>query len=369
MEHPIPKPLGTPVENLDTPTLVIDLDALEENLETLHSFFSKQNAKVRPHVEAHRCPAIAEKQLAKSGTIDGISVTTLGEAEVFADHGFSDIFVANEIVTPMKIQRLCSLAARANVTVATDSLSNVQDLSDVISRQRGRLRVVVDIHTGLDRCGVEPGRPAVELAKAIAGAKGLVFAGLMSYEGTILADNEADLSSKSRRWIQQVLDTREMVEQEGLTVRVVSVGATHNYEVAGAMSGVTEVPAGSYALMDHRYAAYRPQLRPAARILSNVTSRPDPKTAIIDCGQKAAGTDTGLAVVDGVAGAHLGRMSAEHGIITLEEEDASNLNVGDKVWLVPLESANCVNVYDYLNVVRDGKLEAVWNVAARGQYQ
>lgn len=368
MERPIAKPIGTPVEHLDTPTVVVDLDALKANIETLNSFFRRSAAKVRPHVGAHRCPAIAELQLASSGTVGGVSVTTLGEAEVFVDHGFSDIFVANEIVTPLKIRRLCALAKLAKVTVATDSPVNVQDLSEASSQLGVLLRVVVDIHTGLERCGVEPGRPAVDLAKAISAADGLIFAGLMTYEGTILTREPEDLAVESRKWIQQVLDTREMVEHEGLEVKVVSAGATHNYEVAGSMSGVTEVPAGSYALMDYRYQARRPQFKMAARILSTVTSRPDPGTAIIDAGQKAAGTDIGLAVVDGISGAQLTRMAAEHGIISLDEKAFGPLDVGDKIWLLPRESGSCVNVYDHLNVVRDGILEAVWDVAARGRY-
>ena len=368
MERPIAKAPGTPVELLDTPAMVVDLTALEHNIETLHSFFRHHEAKVRPHVEAHRCPAIAEKQMKAGGTVGGISVTTLGEAEVFADHGFSDIFVANEIVTPRKIQRLCSLAARARITVATDTAENVHDLSEASTRQQVLLRVVVDVHTGQDRCGVEPGRPAVDLARAISKAEGLVFAGLMTYEGTILARDAQELVAGSQKWIQQVLDTREMVEREGLEVEVVSAGATHNYEVVGAMSGVTEVPAGSYALMDHTYLAYRPEFKTAARILSTVTSRPAANTAIIDAGQKATGADTGLPVVEGIAGAEVSGMSAEHGILSLNEGTARQLSIGDKIWLLPQNVGSCVNVHDYLSTVRDGKLEAVWNVAARGQY-
>ena len=368
MERPIAKAIGTPVELLDTPAMVVDLAALEENIETLHSFFRERDAKVRPHVEAHRCPAIAQMQLKAGGTVGGISVTTVGEAEVFADHGFADIFVANEIVTPQKIQRLCSLASRARITVAADALANVQDLSEASLRQRVRLRVVVDIHTGLDRCGVEPGRPAVDLAKAISLAQGLDFAGLMTYEGTILARDQEDLAAQSRRWIQQVLDTREMVEREGLEVEVVSVGATHNYEVAGALSGVTEVPAGAYALMDHRYLAYRPQFKAASMVLSTVTSRPDAATAIIDAGRKATGADATLPMAVGSPGAEVTRMSAEHGNMSLDE-GAGRLGIGDKVWLVPADAGSCANMYDYLNASRDGKLEAVWDVAARGRYR
>ena len=369
VERPIFKPMGTPVEDLDTPVLVVDLDLLEHNIETLHSFFRDRPAGVRPHVESHRCPAIAHKQLAAGGTVGGISVTTVGEAEVFAQAGFDDIFVANEIVTSQKIGRLCALADGARITVATDSPDNVRDLSGAAQSQGVTLNVAVDIHTRLERCGVSPGEPAVDLARVIVGARNLDFAGLMSYEGTILSEDIEELASESRRCIQQVLDTREMVESAGMDVDVVSVGGTHNYEIAGAMTGVTEVPAGSYALMDYRYLEHRPQLKPAARVMSTVTSHVEPGRAITDSGQKAVGPDTGLPVITDIPGATLARMSAEHGIVELEGDAQSIVDLGAKVWLTPWDVGNCVNVYDYIHVVRDGKLTAVWDVAARGRYR
>lgn len=369
MERPVFKPVGTPVEQLDTPALVVDLAILEQNLETVHSFFRGRDAKLRPHVEAHRCPAIAHRQLAAGGTVGGVSVTTVGEAEVFAQHGFADVFVANEVVAAPKIARLCALARHVTITVAADNPKNVQHLSEAAQASGVTLRVVVDIHTRLDRCGVEPGRPAVSLARAIARSRNLEFAGLSTYEGAILAEDPDELATQSRKAIQPVLDTREAVEKAGLEVRVVSVGGTHNYEVAGAMPGVTEVPAGSYALMDHRYSRSRAQLRPAARVLTTVISHPDPARAIADVGQKAIGVDTGLPVVDGIPGATLARMSAEHGIIEFEAGAEGRVDLGDKVWLTPWDIGNCVNVYDYMNAARDGKLEAVWDIAARGRYR
>ena len=368
MERPIPKPVGTPVEQLDSPAMVVDLTNLEHNIDVVHSFFLQREAKVRPHVEAHLCPAIARMQLEAGGTPGGVSVTTLGQAEVFAVHGFGDIFLTNEIITASTIQKLCALAKTATMTVAVDSPANVQALSEASQARRVTLRVVVDIHTGLDRCGVDPGRPAVELARAVAKAEGLLFAGLMTCEGTLLTSSQEELVAESRRWIQPVLDTRGMVEKEGLVVEIVSVGGTHNYEVVGAMSGVTEVPAGAYALLDQRYASHRPQLKPAARVMSTVTSRPESGTVIIDAGQKAVGTDTGLPAVDSIAGTSVARMSAEHGILG-QSEAVDQLAVGDKVWLVPWDTANCLNVYDQVNAVRNGKLEAVWDVAARGRYR
>ena len=279
MERPIFKPVGTPVEELDTPALVVDMEVLEQNIETLHAFFRQCDAKVRPHVESHRCPAIASKQMIAGGTVGGISVTTVGEAEVFAQQGFDDISVANAIVTPQKISRLCALARYAKMTVAVDNPSNVQDLSEAAQQKGVTLNVLVDIHTRLERCGVEPGQTAVDLARAIGKALGLHLAGLMTYEGAILTEDAEELAAESSKWIQQVLDTREMVENDGMEVEVVSVGGTHNYELAGAMAGVTEVRAGSYALMDYRYSQCRTQFRPVARVMATVISQPEPGLA------------------------------------------------------------------------------------------
>ena len=369
MERPVFKSVGTPVEELDTPALVVDIDALDHNIETLHSFFRGVDAKVRPHVEAHRCPAIAHRQMAAGGTVGGISVTTVGEAEVFAQNGFNDIFVANEIVTAAKIGRLCALARGATVTVAVDSPRNVKDLSEAAQAAGVMLSAVVDVHTGGGLCGVEPGAPGVDLARRVSEAGGLRFAGLTTYEGKILRDDASAAAEESRRCVQRVLDTREMVEKEGMPVEVVSAGATHSYEVVGAMAGVTEVPAGSYALMDYRYCQHLEGFKAAAKIMSTVTSVPDATTAITDCGQKAMGIDLGLPVAEDTPGATLARMSAEHGILDLTAEGRDNIDLGDKVRLTPWDIANCVNVYDYIQATRDGKLEAVWNVSARGQYR
>lgn len=368
MERPILKPVGTPAEELDTPALVVDLDILEQNIQTVHSFFKQHDAKLRPHVEAHRCPAIAHKQLAAGGTVGGISVASVGEAEVFAQNGFSDIFIANEIVTPQKINRLCALAHRTKVTIAADNPQNVKDLSEAAQISGVTLNVVVDIHTRLDLCGVEPGKPAVELAKAISNARGLHFAGLTTYEGAIIAESADELADETKKWIQPVLDTRQMIEREGMNVELVSAGGTHNYDIAGAMAGVTEVPAGSYALMAYKYRQSRPQLKPAAWVMATVTSLPEPGTAILDAGRKANGDDMGFPAAEDLPNVTVASLSAEHGRLHWDGS-SSPLHLGDKVWLTPQDTGACANVYDYIQAVRNGRLEAVLDVSARGKYR
>jgi D-serine deaminase-like pyridoxal phosphate-dependent protein len=369
MERPIFKPVGTPVEELDTPVLVVDLDMLDKNIQAMESFFRKREAKLRPHMEAHRCPAIAHKQMKAEGTVGGICVGTVGQAEVFAQSGFDDIFVANEVVTDQKIERLCALAHASRIMTAVDSGDMVQRFSQAAVAHGVSLDLVVDINTRLNRCGVEPGRPAVDLATEVNKAPGLRFAGLMTYEGPMFIDDAEELLAESCKWIQMVLDTRELAEKAGLEVGVVSVGGTYNYHVAGALDGVTEVPAGSYVLSDGRYKDAHPEFRPAARVMATVTSTPEPGTIITDMGQKAIGPYPVDPTFDGGSGLSLKGLSAEHGNITIEEGAGSQPDLGDKVWMTPSEIGTCANLYDYIHAVRNGRLEAVWEVAARGQYR
>ena len=369
MERPISKPIGAAVEELDTPALVVDLDMMERNIAAVHSFFRDREARIRPHVEVHRCPAIARRQLDVEGAAGGIAVATVGEAEVFAEHGFDDILVANEIVSRSKIARLCALATGARISVAVDSPVNVGDLSEASQGCGAVLNVLVDVNTSPDRPGVGPGRPAADLARTVAEAAGLRFAGLMAYEGPVLTDARGDMADGLRKGIEPLLDTREMVERQGLDAGTVSVVGTLACEAAGGIPGITEVIAGAYALLDGKHAATHPQLNQAAKVLTTVISHPEPGRALTDAGQKAMGMDTGTPSADDTPGAKLDRMSAEHGWLDLEGGAQRQVDLGAKIWLTPWDIGNCVNSYDYINAARGGKLEAVWRVAARGRYR
>ena len=186
MERPIFQPVGTPVEELDTPALVLDLEVMERNIETLHSCFRQGDAKVRPHVASHQCPRIAHRQLEAGGTVDGIGVTTAGEAEVFSNAGFTDILVASQTVTRPKIRRLCALAGLNRITVAVDNPRNVDALSAEAISAGVTLQVLVEVEAGLGRCGVPPGAAALELARTVERSPGLAFAGLMAIPPALL---------------------------------------------------------------------------------------------------------------------------------------------------------------------------------------
>lgn len=277
MERPIYKPFGTPADELDTPALVVDLHAMDRNIEQLHSQYRTAPVKLRPDVEAHRCPAIAHRQLAAGGTVGGILVTNLGQAEVFAQHGFTDIAIAMPVVTNQKITRLNSLARLVKVTVSVDSEQNVRDLAGA--------GVNVRLKT--------PWGESPELEDLVTKTPGLTLA-------------------------------------------------------------LPEVVEGDYVLSGK-----------AARVLATVISRPEPGLALLDLGQKAITADTGWPVAD-LPGARIAKQSAEHGFLELEGADPG---IGDKVWAIPHDTGNCANVYDFINIVKDGRLVAVWPVAARGHYR
>ena len=369
MERPIFKPIGTPEEELDTPALVVDLGKLDRNIETMASFFRDRKAKLRPRITAHGSPAVAHMQLAAGGTVGGVTVTTLGQAEVFAANGFADVFISNIVVSPTKIQRLCALAHRVKVTTAVDSAKNVRDLSEAATSSGVTLNALVDVNTRLGCTGVEPGTQALELARAISDEKGLRFAGLSTYEGTILADSDEALATESRRWVQQVLDTRQDIEKAGIDVDVVSVGGTYNYEIVGDIDGVTEVPAGSYALMDEKYRQHRKQFVNAARVMSCVTSMPESGSVVTDAGRKAVGADAGNPEIDYPPGANVRGLSAEHGSLDFAPAVDHGLRLGDRVWFIPRDISGSVNVHDYMFAIRDGRLEAIWDLPTRGCYR
>lgn len=358
---------GTRVDELDTPALAVDLPLMERNIEKLHTYFSRRPAKVRPHIKGHKSPILAHRQLEAGGTVGGVCCAKVGEAEVMVLNGIKDVFITNEIVTRPKIARLMSLARLANLMVAVDDPRNVQDLSEAAQANRVTLRVTVDVNIGIDRCGVEPGPTVVDLAKLVARAPGLQFAGLMGYEGGMWINDfeERALATKSR--VQKLLDAREMVEAAGLPVEIASGGGTGTWNITGDIGGVTEVQAGAYPFMDAHYR-YVPDFDVSLLVLSTVISRPAEDRAIIDCGHKAIGVTLGLPEVARPTGAKVARLSSEHGILALEGGDARQLRPGDKVWLIPSHGGTAVNIHSHYYMIRDGKLEAVWEIPARARF-
>ena len=375
MERPIFQPVGTPADELDTPALVVDLEVMEQNIAVLHGAVGGSaggQVTVRPHVSCHGCPEIASLQLAADNGSGGVAVSSLAEAEAFAsgeDNSptIEDILIAGRVVTPAKIRRLVALAGQITLSVAVDNPRNVADLAEAAQAAGVTLGVLVDIDAGYGFGGVAPGRDAVDLAQKIADAPGVTFKGIMAYEGPLTMTDYDELEAETRGRLQPILDTRSDLEQAGIEVATVSVGSTYNYDVVSQMSGVTEVQAGVYPLMDVETLRIRTEFHPAAKILATVISHPVAGRAVVDSGHKTTGPDFGVPVLEGFPGAVATRFSAEHGILDLEGPASEQLMPNDKVRLVPYNLALCVNQYDYIRAVRDDDLVGYWRIAGRGQ--
>ena len=351
MERPIMKPIGSPAEELDTPSLVVELSALESNINHFHSrFLDSQCPKLRPHLQSHLSPAIAHMQLRAPGTVGGAAVSTLGQAEIFAQHGIDDILITNLAVTASKVSRAAALAKRIGLTIGADSRRNISDLGTAATSAGSEIAVLVLVRGESDFLGVSPGDAPALARTAIRHAKGLRFAGLMSSNSGSLPDALSNCADEGIEAPSAVLISDEI------------------NNTPASLAGITEVIAGSYALMDAANLGPMSELRPAARILTTVMTHQDEGLVWLDAGQKATSIDTGLPLVDGISGATVSRMSAEHGGMVLEAGASWDIDLGSKVWLIPHSIANTVNVYDFIHATRDGKLEAVWEVAARGRY-
>jgi D-serine deaminase-like pyridoxal phosphate-dependent protein len=357
--------IGTPIEELDTPSLLLDLAALERNIARMAAFFADKPAAVRPHTKTHKCPQIAVRQLA-AGAI-GVTCAKLSEAEVMATAGIHDILIANQVTGAVKIDRLAELAGRCDLMVAVDDPANVQQLAGACAARGVTLRVLVEVDVGMGRCGTEPGQPALDLAYQVAAAPGLQFEGLMGYEGhLVLVDDVDERARRVQAAFEPLADTLALLERNGLPVRIVSGAGTGTYDITGTLPFITEVQAGSYVFMDSTYARVRAEFEPSLTLLATVVSRPVPERIVVDAGLKAMTSEFGWPMPLDGGGLAVRYLSEEHGVLDLAQDGQFDGRPGDKVRFQPSHCCTTVNLHDWLYVVQDGKLADIWPVAARG---
>ena len=359
--------VGRPIAELDTPALLVDLDAMERNIATVAGELRRTGVNWRPHAKAHKCPAIAHEQLA-AGAI-GVTVAKLGEAEVMAAVGVRDILIANQIVGPIKARRLAALAAHCDVIVAVDDAANVRELDEAAGAHGTRPRVVVEVDTGMERAGVLPGEPAVRLAEVVAGARHLRFAGLMAWEGHTMS--VADAAARRRAIAASVgllTATVRACREAGLPVEIVSCGGSGTYLTTAGIEGVTEVQAGGATFGDAVYRELGAPVEPALLLLTQVTSRAAPDRIVVDAGRKAVDPTARAPVPRGLAGVAGFQVSAEHGRITLLEPSETP-RPGDRIVFEIGYGDQCVHLHERLYGVRGEVVETVWPVLGRGRLQ
>lgn len=367
----LPAEIGSPVEEVDTPSLLIDLAAFERNLARLASVVRGTPVNLRPHAKTHKSPVIALRQIALGAV--GVCCQKVSEAEVMVYGGVGDVLVSNQIVGGSKIRRLLSLAKQARISVCVDNAANVSALNDAALVAKVRLPVLTEINVGNDRCGVEPGEPAVALARQVAGAPGLEFAGIQAYYGRAQHIREFEKRREAaHRGAEKVSQTLDLLRREGLACRVVTGGGTGSYQFDIEAGVLTELQAGSYIFMDADYGRNLGERRDSVTdfehslfVYATVMSRPTSGRAVVDAGLKSVSVDSGMPVVHGMSDIEYDRASDEHGRLTLHDP-GRELHLGDKIWLVPGHCDPTVNLFDWYVGIRERRVECLWPVAARG---
>ncbi len=348
------------LEQIKTPALMVDLDAMEANLRDMANFFAGRRCKLRPHFKNHKAPILAWRQM-RAGAI-GITCATVREAEILVEHGIDSILIANEISGAEKPEVLAQLARHASVMVAVDNCHSVRDLAAAQRNRKSQIEVLVDVNIGLNRCGVEPGQAALDLAR-YATEHGLAVRGIMGYEGHLQAvPPSPERDEVVRRGTKAIVDSAALLETEGISASIRSTGGTGTYAVAGDYAGITEIQAGSYLLMDNIYVSRRAPFQRSLTVLATVISTHGRERAILDCGVKAVSGERGLPILKDVPGAHLTALNAEHAIVELDA-DSRALTPGQKVEVWVHYSDATVNLHSNMYGVRHGELEEIFPVA------
>jgi len=357
--------VGLQKSALDTPFLWVDLDALERNISQMAAFFRAAGVNWRPHIKGNKTPAIAH-MLLDAGAI-GLTCAKLGEAEVMASEGVNDLLIVNQIVGTRKYERLADLCRTADVKIAVDSRATLADLNAVAIDKSVEVGLVIEVNTGMNRAGVEPGEPVVELARAIQAYPGVQLRGVMTWEAHALGiEDEAVKRRTIAKAIGQLTESADLCRQAGFPIEIVSCGGSGTYVITANEPGITEIQAGGAIFRDMTYAAWNVPTEHALFVHSVVTSHPVPNRIIIDAGFKALPRSSHMPQPIGFDGVANMFMSAEHGIITLDHDDES-IRVGDRFDFIPAYGDTTVFLHDNMYALRDDVVEAVWPIAARGR--
>jgi D-serine deaminase-like pyridoxal phosphate-dependent protein len=359
--------VGLPLSEIDTPALVVDLDALEHNITTMATDITSRGAQWRPHSKANKTPAIVQMEIA-AGAI-GVTCAKVSEAEVMASNGIRDILIANQVVGPIKTRRLAHLAGYSDVIVAVDNPDNVREHNAAACEAGTKPRVVVEVNVGMERCGVAPGGPALELAKLVDSMPNLRFAGVMAWEGHAmgikdLAAREAEIRAACGR----LVETAAACRAAGLDVQVVSAGGTGTYLTTAGVEGITEVEAGGGIFGDSLYVDLGANVRPALSVMAQVTSRPSPDKVVLDSGRKSIDPSNRQPTIHEVQVEGNIAFSAEHAKFMLAAP-SDTPKIGDRLMLWSGYSDQLCHLHECFIGVRNGVVAAVWPIQGRGRLQ
>ena len=372
--YDIPAAIGMDESEIQTPCLVLDLDALERNIKKMGDYAKAHGMRHRVHGKMHKSVDVALLQEKLGGSV-GVCCQKVSEAEVFARGGIKDVLVSNQIRDPAKIDRLARMPKLGARTICcVDDIENVADLSAAAQKHGTEIECLVEIDCGAGRCGVTTTLAVVEIAKAIDAAPGLKFAGIQAYQGAMQhMDSYDDRKAKIEIAVAMVKDAVDTLKDQGLECDIVGGGGTGSYYFESTSGVYNELQCGSYAFMDADYGRIldkdgnridQGEWENALFILTSVMSHAKADKAIVDAGLKAQSVDSGLPVIYGRNDVEYVKCSDEHGVVM---DPDGVLKVNDKLKLVPGHCDPTCNVHDWYVGVRNGKVETIWPVSARGK--
>lgn len=372
--YDIPAVVGMDEADIQTPSLVVDLDALERNIKKMGDFAKANGVRHRVHGKMHKSVDVAKLQAELGGSC-GVCCQKVSEAEVFARGGINDVLVSNQVRDPRKIDRLARIPKLGARTICcVDDIDNVADLSVGAVRHGTVIECLVEIDCGAGRCGVTTTPDVVAIAKAIDAAEGLKFSGIQAYQGAMQHLDDYDArKEKIAVAVEMVRDAVDALNGEGLTCDIVGGGGTGSYYFEGTSGVYNELQCGSYAFMDADYGRIldnngnridKGEWENALFIMTSVMSHAKKDKAICDAGLKAQSVDSGLPFIFGRDDVEYVKCSDEHGVIA---DPDGVLKVNDKLKLVPGHCDPTCNVHDWYVGVRNGKVETLWPVSARGK--
>lgn len=366
-----PAETGMPLEEVDTPSLLIELDAFERNLKKLRESLGGSLIRLRPHAKTHKCPTIAKLQM-DHGAI-GVCCQKVGEAEAMVSGGVHDVFISNEIVGRSKLIRMMSLAERARISVCADDPVHVNAYGEAASAHGIMLDVLVELNVGANRCGVDSDESVLSLARRICDTPSLRFKGLHAYHGSAQhlrspAERQQAIQFAANR-VRQAVTT---LGANGIDCDIVTGAGTGTYPLEAGTGIYNELQPGSYIFMDVDYARNLDETgQPLAFfdhslfVYTTVISRPVPERAVVDAGHKAVPIDSGMPSVFGMQDVEYISPSDEHGKLTLHNP-SRDIRIGDKLMLIPGHCDPTVNLFDWYLGIRNGRVETIWPITARG---
>lgn len=369
--YDIPAVIGARLEEIATPALIVDLDAFERNCERMRAYAETMGVRLRAHAKTHKSADIARYQITHGGAC-GVCCQKVSEAEALVRAGIADVLIANEVSGRHKIDRVARLAGKARIIVCVDNAENIAELSAAAVTHGVTIEVLVEIDCGAQRCGTQPGEPALDLARRAVAADNLSFAGLQAYNGA--AQHIEDPLARRvaiERSTELARETVELFRANGLECDIVGGAGTGSHYLEGASGIYNELQAGSYIFMDAHYGRIRGEnneqvggFEHALFVLASIMSKPEPGRGVCDAGLKAHSVDSGLPLVFGEPDLTYVAASDEHGVI---DDPRHRLELNSKLKLIPGHCDPTCNLYDWFVGVRDGRVEALWPVTARGK--